>query len=104
MGMGNPEWLGNQPVRSYKNFPSAIRIFRQQLEEILIGHIRTVIGHYRDKYPGVVRWWGDPSHRCKQAARSPTRGRRCTHGTELHFPAQQWWGQSQLASPLLHYF
>jgi endo-1,4-beta-xylanase len=50
-GMGNPEWLGNQPARSYKKFSG------QQLEEILIDHIRTVIGHYRDKYPGVVRWW-----------------------------------------------
>jgi endo-1,4-beta-xylanase len=50
-GMANPEWLGNQPARSYKRFSN------QQLEEILIDHIRTVIGHYRDKYPGVVRWW-----------------------------------------------
>ena len=31
-----------------------------------------------------------PSHRCKQAARTPTRGRRCKHGTELLSPALRW--------------
>ena len=47
-GMANPDWL--------------VKIMRakwgQQLEGILIHHIRTVMGHYRDKYPGVVKWWG----------------------------------------------
>ena len=46
-GMANPDWL--------------VKIMRaksgQQLEGILIHHIRTVMGHYRDKYPGVVKWW-----------------------------------------------
>ena len=50
-GMGNPEWLGNKPARTYTKFSS------QQLEEILVNHIRTVMGHYRSKYPGVVKWW-----------------------------------------------
>jgi GH35 family endo-1,4-beta-xylanase len=49
--MGNPEWLGNKPARTYTRFS-------QQLEEIvLVNHIRTVMGHYRSKYPGVVKWW-----------------------------------------------
>src|SRR5207244_1039 len=25
--------------------------------EILVNHIRSVMGHYRDKYPGVIKWW-----------------------------------------------
>ena len=29
----------------------------KSLEAILVNHIRTVMGHYRDKYPGVVKWW-----------------------------------------------
>jgi endo-1,4-beta-xylanase len=50
-GMSNPDWLGNEPARTYTKFTS------QQLETILVNHIRTVMGHYRDKYPGVVKWW-----------------------------------------------
>ena len=50
-GMANPDWLGNLPARTYTKFSS------QQLEEILVNHIRTVVGHYRSKYPGVVKWW-----------------------------------------------
>jgi endo-1,4-beta-xylanase len=50
-GMANPDWLGNGPARTYKKFTG------QQLEAILVNHIRIVIGHYRDKYPGVVKWW-----------------------------------------------
>jgi endo-1,4-beta-xylanase len=50
-GMANPEWLGNQGARSYKKFSG------QQLEEILVDHIRTVMGHFREKYPGVVKSW-----------------------------------------------
>ena len=50
-GGGNPDWLGNGPARTYTKFTG------QQLEAILVKHIRTVMGHYRDKYPGVVKWW-----------------------------------------------
>ena len=50
-GMWNPDWLGNEPARVYNRFNS------QDLEDILVNHIQTVIGHYRDKYPGVVKWW-----------------------------------------------
>ena len=50
-GMGNPGWLGNGPARTYTKFTG------QQLEGILVNHIRTVMGHYREKYPGVVKWW-----------------------------------------------
>jgi len=50
-GMGNPEWLGNGAARTYTKFTG------RQLEDILSNHIRTVMGHYRDKYPGVVKWW-----------------------------------------------
>ena len=50
-GMGNPDWLGNGPASTYTKFTG------QELEAILVNHIRTVMGHYRDKYPGVVKWW-----------------------------------------------
>jgi endo-1,4-beta-xylanase len=50
-GMSNPEWLGNKSAAAYTKFTG------QQLEDILVNHIRTVVGHYRNKYPGVVRWW-----------------------------------------------
>jgi endo-1,4-beta-xylanase len=50
-GMANPDWLGNKPARSYTKFSG------QQLEEILANHIRTVMGHYRSKYPGIVKSW-----------------------------------------------
>jgi endo-1,4-beta-xylanase len=50
-GMANPEWLGNKPASAYRKFSG------QQLEDILINHIRTVMSHYRTKYPGAVRWW-----------------------------------------------
>lgn len=50
-GMANPEWLGNEPASKYGKFSG------QQLRGILVNHIRTVVGHYRDKYPGVVKWW-----------------------------------------------
>ena len=50
-GMANPDWLGNKPAAEYTKFTG------QQLEDILVNHIRTVMGHYRDKYPGVVKWW-----------------------------------------------
>lgn len=50
-GMANPEWLGNKPARSYTKFSG------HQLEDILVNHIRTVMGHYHSKYPGVVKWW-----------------------------------------------
>ena len=50
-GGGNPDWLGNGPARTYTKFTGG------ELEAILVQHIRTVMGHYRDKYPGVVKWW-----------------------------------------------
>lgn len=50
-GMGNPAWLGNGPAKTYTTFTG------KELEAILVNHIRTVMGHYRDKYPDVVRWW-----------------------------------------------
>ena len=50
-GMSNPHWLGNEGARTYTRFSG------QQLQEILVNHIRTVMAHYRDKFPGVVRWW-----------------------------------------------
>jgi endo-1,4-beta-xylanase len=50
-GMGNPNWLGNEGARTYTRFSG------QQLQEILVNHIRTVMTHYRDKFPGVVKWW-----------------------------------------------
>jgi len=50
-GMANPDWLGNEGARSYTKFSG------EELEAILVNHIRTVMGHYRDKYPGVVKWW-----------------------------------------------
>ena len=50
-GMANPEWLGNKPASAYTKFSG------QQLEDILVNHIRTVMTHYRNKYPGVVKWW-----------------------------------------------
>jgi endo-1,4-beta-xylanase len=50
-GMANPDWLGNGPARTYTTFTG------EELETILVNHIRTVMGHYRDKYPGVVKWW-----------------------------------------------
>ena len=50
-GMANPDWLENGPARTYTKFTG------QELESILVNHIRTVMGHYRDKYPGVVKWW-----------------------------------------------
>ena len=50
-GMANPSWLGNGPARTYTQFSGP------QLRDILINHIRTVLGHYRQKYPGVIKWW-----------------------------------------------
>jgi endo-1,4-beta-xylanase len=50
-GMANPDWLGNGPARSYYKFS------RRRLGDILVNHIQTVIGHFRDKYPGVIKWW-----------------------------------------------
>ena len=51
-GMANPEWLGNKPASSYTKFSG------RQLEEILVNHIRSVMGHYRDKFPGVIKLVG----------------------------------------------
>ena len=50
-GMANPGWLGNGAARTYTKFTG------QQLEAILVKHIQTVMGHFRDKYSGVVKWW-----------------------------------------------
>jgi endo-1,4-beta-xylanase len=50
-GMANPDWLGNGPASTYTKFTG------EELEAILVNHIRTVMGHYRDKYPGVIKWW-----------------------------------------------
>lgn len=50
-GMANPDWLGNKAARDYTKFTG------DELEAILVNHIRTVVGHYREKYQGVVRWW-----------------------------------------------
>ena len=50
-GMANPDWLGNEAARNYTKFTG------EELEAILVNHIRTVMGHYRDKYPGVIKWW-----------------------------------------------
>ena len=46
-GMANPDWL----VKPSTNFTA------WEIQDILVNHIRTVMGHYRDKYPGVVKWW-----------------------------------------------
>jgi endo-1,4-beta-xylanase len=50
-GMANPDWLGNGPARTYARFSG------RRLADILVDHIQTVMGHYRDKYRGVVKWW-----------------------------------------------
>lgn len=50
-GMANPSWLGNGPARTYTAFTA------EELEVILVDHIRTVMGHYREKFPGVMKWW-----------------------------------------------
>lgn len=50
-GMGNPDWLGNEAASNYTKFTG------DELEDILVNHIRTVMGHYREKYPGVIKWW-----------------------------------------------
>jgi endo-1,4-beta-xylanase len=50
-GMNNPNWLGNETARNYTKFTG------EELEAILVNHIRTVMGHYREKYPGVIKWW-----------------------------------------------
>jgi endo-1,4-beta-xylanase len=50
-GMANPDWLGNEAARNYTKFTG------DELEAILVNHIRTVVGHYREKYPGVIKWW-----------------------------------------------
>jgi GH35 family endo-1,4-beta-xylanase len=49
--MANAEWLGNGPASTYTKFTG------EDLEAILVNHIRTVMGHYLDKYPGVIKWW-----------------------------------------------
>jgi GH35 family endo-1,4-beta-xylanase len=50
-GQYNPDWLGNDGASSYTLFTGA------ELETILVDHIQTVMGHFCDKYPGVVKWW-----------------------------------------------
>jgi endo-1,4-beta-xylanase len=50
-GMWNPDWLGNEAARNSTKFTG------EQLEAILVNHIQTVMRHYRDKYPGVIKWW-----------------------------------------------
>ena len=50
-GVGNPAWLFNGAVNPASNFTGA------QLQELLVDHIRQVVGHFRSKYPGVVVAW-----------------------------------------------
>ena len=50
-GMANPDWLGNEGAQNYTKFTG------KELEAILVNHIRTVVGHYHEKYPGVIKWW-----------------------------------------------
>lgn len=50
-GMANPAWLGNQAASEYTKFSGP------ELERILVNHIRSVMGHYRAKYPGIIKWW-----------------------------------------------
>lgn len=50
-GMANPGWLGNEAASDYTRFSG------EELEAILVNHIQTVVGHYREKYPGVIKWW-----------------------------------------------
>ena len=44
-GMANPDWLGNEAARNYTKFTG------EELEAILVNHIRTVMGHYRTNIP-----------------------------------------------------
>jgi endo-1,4-beta-xylanase len=50
-GVGNPAWLFNGAVNPASNFTGP------ELETILVDHIQKVVGHVRDKYPGVVTTW-----------------------------------------------
>jgi endo-1,4-beta-xylanase len=50
-GVGNPAWLFNGAVNPASNFTGA------QLELFLTDHIQQVVGHFRNKYPGVVTTW-----------------------------------------------
>jgi endo-1,4-beta-xylanase len=50
-GVGNPAWLYNGAVNPATNFTAA------QLEEILVDHIRKVVGHFKEKYPGAITTW-----------------------------------------------
>jgi GH35 family endo-1,4-beta-xylanase len=45
-GMAQFRGACNKPAATYIKFSS------RQLEEILVNHIRSVVGHYRDKYRG----------------------------------------------------
>jgi endo-1,4-beta-xylanase len=50
-GVANPPWLFDGAVNPATHFTSA------QLEAILVDHIQKVVGHFKQKYPGVVTSW-----------------------------------------------
>ena len=50
-GVGNPAWVFNGAVNPASNFTGP------QLEAILVDYIQKVVGHFRDKYPGVITAW-----------------------------------------------
>jgi endo-1,4-beta-xylanase len=50
-GVGNPSWLFKGATPPASNFAGS------QLQEILVDHIQHVVGHFKDKYPGVVTTW-----------------------------------------------
>jgi endo-1,4-beta-xylanase len=50
-GMSNPPWLFDGATGPATNFSS------QQLELILVNHIQKVVGHFKEKYPGVITTW-----------------------------------------------
>jgi endo-1,4-beta-xylanase len=50
-GVANPAWLFNGAVPPASNFTGA------QLEAFLVDHIQKVMGHFKEKYPGVITTW-----------------------------------------------
>lgn len=50
-GLGNPTWLYKGAVNPASNFTG------DQLQAFLVDHIQKVIGHFKDKYPGVIIAW-----------------------------------------------
>ena len=50
-GVGNPAWLFHGAINPATNFTGA------QLEAILVDHIQKVVGHFKEKYPGIITTW-----------------------------------------------